>query len=241
VELEDRLTVPSAEGIDLELVLAGVGSRSLALLVDLIIEFALIFLFAAVASTFGDGGVAVAAVGTFMVLLGYHIVFEAFNDGRTLGKMWLGIAAVSIDGTPLTFFQSVVRNVVRFIDLLPGTYLVGLIAVLTTAKNQRVGDLAADTLVVRRPRHRATVPMVTLGASPVPVGNTANWDTGAVTADEVAAIVSFLGRRATLDPGARHQIAATLAHQIQPKVAGVPLDGGPEAFLERIAYAKHGR
>lgn len=250
VELEDRISLPSAEGIDLDLVLAGIASRSLALLVDLAVQMLVILLLALVAGSLGDGGLAFASVGGFLVLLGYPILFEALNGGQTLGKAWLGIAAVADDGTPLRFLPAVIRNVVRVVDSLPGTYTVGLVAVLVTERNQRVGDLAAGSLVVRRPRVRATVPLVgpgAMGAMGVPSGSAgpppemATWDVSAVTADEVAAIGSFLDRRHALALDARHQIADALARQVLPKVAGVPAHDGPEPFLERVAAAKLSR
>ncbi len=245
VELEDRISLPSAEGIDLDLVLAGIGSRSLALLVDLTLQMLALFLLALVADALGDGGAAFASVGAFLVLLGYPILFEAFNGGRTLGKAWLGIAAVADDGTPLRFLPAVIRNVVRVVDSLPGTYTVGLIAVLATERNQRVGDLAAGSLVIRRPRVHSTVPMGAIATPPAavpgPPPEMATWDVTAVTADEVAAIRSFLGRRHDLAAAPRFQIADALARQILPKVAGVPAADGPEAFLERVAAAKVSR
>ncbi len=244
MEFEDRLSVPSAEGIDLDLVLAGIGSRSLALLVDLLLQFVALFVFSLVAGSLGNVGVAVASIGIFLILLGYPVLFEAFNGGRTLGKMLLGIAVVATDGTPITFLQSVIRNVVRVVDSLPGAYTVGLISVLATRRNQRVGDLAASTLVIRRGRvapHAPHAPHM-LGAesgglAAMPPELLA-WDTSAVTAEEVAAIRAYLSRRHQIDTTARMEVAGALAQQVVPKVAGVPLDGGPDAILERIAYRK---
>lgn len=250
MELDDRLTVPGAEGIDLHLSLAGIGSRSAALLVDVIIQFLALAAFTLVATSFGEAGAAAAAIGAFAIVIGYHLLFEAFNDGRTPGKALLRIAAVSADGTPLTFWQSVVRNVVRFIDLLPGTYLVGMVAVLATAKSQRLGDLAAGTVVVHRATASAEVPSVAWTApasSTVPsFGGGAGappstWDLSAVSAEEVAAARAFLTRRQALDPAHRASIAQALGSQLATKVAGVPLDGGPEAFLERVVAAKGSR
>lgn len=230
--------MPSAEGIDLDLVLAGLGSRGVALMVDLLLQALLVALLTIAAGSAGDGGVAFAAIALFLVLLGYPVLFEAFNGGRTLGKMMMGIAVVTGDGTPIGFLAAVIRNVLRFVDSLPGTYTVGMVSILATSRNQRVGDLAAGTLVVRRPRRHASAPAVgwTVPAAPPP--ELAQWDLSAVTAEEVAAIREFLGRRQQLQPVARAQIGDALARQVAPRVAGVPLDGGPELLLERIAWAK---
>jgi uncharacterized RDD family membrane protein YckC len=251
MELEDRMTLSSAEGIDLHLVLAGISSRTAAAVLDLMLQVVAVLLVSLVASPFGDAGRAIFAVGSFAVLLGYPIVAEAFG-GRTLGKAAMGIAVVSSDGTPCTFVAAVVRNVVRLVDALPGVYLVGYISILATRRNQRVGDLAAGTLVVRRGRLQHTVggpvafdaglhPPAGWGGPTGPTPETLGWDVVAVTADEVAAVRSFLVRRGELDPAHRANLAQTLAFQLLPKVAGVPLEGGPEAFLERVVTAKLSR
>jgi len=239
VELDDRVTVAGAEGIDLDLVLAGVGSRGAAFLVDLSLQVAVLFLVTAAAAAVTDLSTAVVAIATFVIFLGYPILAEAFAGGRTVGKALLGISVVAVDGTPVTFLAAAIRNAVRLVDSLPGVYAVGIISVLATSRNQRVGDLAAGTLVVHRPR--AAVPSSFAGGSgvaPASPGEMAAWDVSAVTADEVAALRSFLGRREALDPRSRADLAQTLSFQILPKVAGVPLEGGPEVFLERVVAAK---
>jgi uncharacterized RDD family membrane protein YckC len=251
VELEDRITVPGAEGIDLHLVLAGIGSRSAALLVDLLAQALLIWLIGLLATVLSGGlGVAAVAIGSFAVLFGYPTLFEGLRSGRTPGKALLGIAVVADDGSPVRLQQALIRNVVRFVDILPGTYLVGLIAVLATPRNQRVGDLAAGTLVVRAPRRGAAAPGLGWDASgaadpaladPALVEAMSRWDLSAVSADEVAAVRAFLSRRHDLAPGPRAELAEALAAQVVPKVAGVPLDGGAEAVLERIVAARLSR
>lgn len=244
VELDDTVTLAGAEGIDLDLVLAGIGSRSAALLIDLVVQTLPLIVVAFVARQFANAGVALVAITAFLVLFGYPTLMEAFAGGRTLGKMALGIAVVAADGTPVTFVAATIRNVVRVIDLLPGVYTVGLVAVLATRRSQRLGDLAAGTLVVRRARAQSgvggPVPYAAGwdGAPPQPSAEIASWDTSALSLDEVAAVRAFLGRRQSLDAAHRSQIADTLARQILPKVAGIPLDGGPELLLERIAYAR---
>jgi uncharacterized RDD family membrane protein YckC len=248
VELDDRLTLPSAEGIDVELSLAGVGSRSVAQLIDLAIEAGVVALVTFLAASAGELGAAVVPVVAFAVFLGYPIAFEGFNGGRTIGKAIVGLTVVGADGAPAGFLAVVTRNVVRFVDLLPGTYLVGLIAVLATERNQRVGDLAASTLVVHRRRAvRASAPELGWAPSPsllaadLALADMARWDLSAVTADELSAVRSFLSRRGELAPEARAQLAQAFAAQLAPKVAGVPLDGPPELLLERIVAAKLSR
>ncbi|MBX3287638.1 MAG: RDD family protein [Actinobacteria bacterium] len=245
MELDDRVTVSGAEGIDLDLVLAGVGSRGAAVIVDLLLQALALLVVAAAAGAAGRLSSAVVAVAAFVVVFAYPTVAEAFAGGRTVGKALLGIAVVADDGTPVTFLSAAIRNVLRFVDSLPGVYLVGIVAVVATSRNQRVGDLAAGTLVVHRPRRAPASDLGGRGFGPATGGPSpaemAGWDVSAVTADEVAALRSFLGRRGSLDPMRRAELAQALAFQILPKVAGVPLEGGPEVFLERVVAAKTSR
>src|SRR5690606_26580251 len=120
--------------------------------IDLALQTVVILAIGAVAGLFGDAGVAVAATGVFLVVLGYPTAAETRSNGQTIGKRALGIAVVKVDGTPVTFMSAIVRNVLRVIDILPGTYLVGAIAIFASARNQRVGDMAAGTIVVHRNR-----------------------------------------------------------------------------------------
>ncbi len=245
MELDDRVTLSSAEGIDLDLVLAGIGSRGAAVLIDLALQSAALLLVGLLAGQLGDAGVAVLAVASFLVLIGYPILAEGLASGRTVGKAVMRLQVVADDGTPVTFLAAVIRNLVRVVDTLPGVYAVGIACVLATRRNQRLGDLAAGTLVIRR-----GAPQTTAGgrmefgagtASTADLEHAAGWDLSAVSADEVAALRAFLARREELDPGHRADLAQTLAFQVLPKVAGVPLDGGPEAFIERVVAAKTSR
>ncbi len=231
------MTLAGAEGIDLDLHLAGVGSRGIAFLVDLTLQSLVLFLVTVTASAFDELGVAAAAIATFVILLGYPILAEGLAGGRTVGKALLRIRVVAADGTPVTFLQAVIRNLVRVVDALPGVYGVGIASVLVTGRAQRVGDLAAGTVVVHQgPAGVARAPSPS-AAVDLP-DDADSWDLAAVTADELAAVRSFLARRADLAPEHRADLAQSLSFQLLPKVAGVPLDGGPEAFLERVEAAK---
>ena len=152
VEYEDRLTIATPEGVDLDLVVAGLGSRFMAYVVDLALQLLAILALTFGTAALGEAGPAIFAVGAFIVFFGYHVAFETLASGRTPGKMLTHLRVVRDDGTPEGFVASVVRNVVRLIDLLPAAYTVGVIAVLATERHQRLGDLAAGTIVVRDAR-----------------------------------------------------------------------------------------
>jgi uncharacterized RDD family membrane protein YckC len=239
---EDRLTIDTPEGVPLELTLAGVGSRCAAALIDYVFQTIILIALAlvlGVGAGLGPGGSALSTagyiLGFFLVFWGYDVAFEVLNSGRTPGKAMNGLRVVRESGAPVTFGTSAVRNVIRIIDILPGTYIVGMTSILATRRNQRLGDLAAGTLVLREPR--SLPPELRLS----PSVQAPAWDTSAVTPQELDTVAAFLSRRGGLDAGARIQIAAELAGRLRPKVGGAIAAGDDELFLQRLLAAKRGR
>ncbi len=237
---EDRLTLDTPEGVQLELTLAGVGSRFTAALIDYLIQGVILIALGLVLGygaqiSPGSGGFAAAifTVAFFVVFTGYDVSFEVLNAGRTPGKRLNGLRVVQESGAPVTFSRSAVRNVLRLLDLLPGTYLVGIAAILISGRNQRLGDLAAGTLVVRD--RRALPPEYSKTGVVAPA-----WDTSAIRPDELDTVASFLARRYELDHGARVQIGRELAGRLRPKVGGSVVAESDELFLERLVAAKRG-
>jgi uncharacterized RDD family membrane protein YckC len=250
VTFDDRVTIPTPEGVDLDIVLAGLGSRFAATLLDLVIQIgAIIALGMALGLGAASGYVAAMYfVVVFLVLFAYDIVFETWNNGRTIGKLAAGIRVVRGGGQPVNFMASTVRNLVRIVDFLPLFYTIGMISVIVTKHNQRLGDLAAGTYIVRERRAappRSIAPTVAHGWTPPAHADAAymRWDVSLVTADEVATVRRFLERRASLEPHARAQLGWDLATRLRGKVAGVDDRGAPtpEAFLEGVAAAKAAR
>jgi len=241
VEYEDRVTIATPEGVELELSLAGLGSRSVAGSIDLVLKLillgALAILLLGVA---GGGGVSLAffVVAVFAVYFGYDVAFEVLAAGRTPGKRWSGLRVVAEGGGPVGLRRSVIRNLVRIVDGPLTGYVLGSAFILGSRRNQRLGDHAAGTLVVRE-RHAADrTPAGTVTAPPPPPLGA--FDVSAVTPDELATVRSFLERRPALDGAARQSLAVQLAQRLRPKVVGAP-DGDGEAFLEWLESAKASR
>ena len=238
---EDRISVDTPEGVSLEMTLAGVGSRFTAAIVDTFIQLCLLIALLIV-SSLGGGAGPLLFIGSFLVFFGYDVLFETLASGRTPGKRLAGLRVVRVGGGPITFFTSATRNILRVIDLLPGSYLVGIIAILVSSRNQRLGDLAAGTLVVReRLGGRRPPPMSVAGLVPIDPTLVDAWDMSSVTAEELAAVRSFLGRRSGLTIEARGRLAWELAARLRPKVVGPGDDLHPEVFLERLSAAKAAR
>ena len=239
MEYEDTLTIATPEGVELELALAGLGSRTAAGSIDLLLKALLIAAAAlALLGLSGGGGLGAAAfsVASFAIYFGYDIAFEVLGGGRTPGKRASGLRVVADDGDPVGLRRSVIRNLVRVIDG-PGTlYALGSVAILLTARSQRLGDLAAGTLVVRE---RRAVDRVG-AAAPAVAAPTGPFDVSAITSNELSTVRRFLERRIDLDDQARAGLAAQLAARLRPKVVGAPA-GDPETFLEWLAGAKASR
>ena len=246
MQFEDRVTIATPEGVDVDLTLAGIGSRFIASLIDTTIKLVawlgfFIFLFGATSLVGGrdltSWGAAVFFIVSFLIWFAYDVFFETLASGRTPGKRVTGLRVVRIGGRPVGFVASSIRNVVRIVDLLPGLYLVGMIAVIVTRLNQRVGDLAAGTVVVRDKRVTSAPAQHQSYAPPTPPASLESWDVGAITADDLATIRRFLERRAELAPHAREHLARELAERLQGKVVGAP-PMMPEMFLEYVSAAK---
>jgi uncharacterized RDD family membrane protein YckC len=150
------LNIRTPEGIVFSQVLAGPVTRFLACFIDqLCIQVVLtllglvISLLALVSFNFA---VAFYVIGYFIVSIGYGILFEWSWRGQTIGKRLLRLRVLDVEGMRLQFNQIVVRNLLRFVDALPAFYFVGGVTCWLNSKCQRLGDIAANTVVVRHPR-----------------------------------------------------------------------------------------
>ncbi len=150
------LKIRTPEGIVFSQLLAGPVTRFLACSIDqLCIQVVLnvagliISLLMAVSFNFAVAGY---ALGYFAVSIGYGILLEWGWRGQTIGKRLLRLRVMDAEGMRLQFNQIVVRNLMRFVDSLPGLYFVGGVTCLLNSRCQRLGDIAANTIVVRNPR-----------------------------------------------------------------------------------------
>jgi uncharacterized RDD family membrane protein YckC len=150
------LTIETPEGVCFTLLLAGPVTRFLAWLIDLLAIAALNTVAQNVLRIAGLVGAefaqAAAIVEYFALSTGYGICLEWLWRGQTLGKRVLGLRVIDAQGLRLDFSQIVIRNLLRTVDMLPAFYLVGGVATVFTRNAQRLGDLAANTIVVRSPR-----------------------------------------------------------------------------------------
>lgn len=240
--------------------LAGIGSRFVAILVDMLIWGAAMLvvslLFWVVLPGIGAfskrSAQWAAALYVFLVFAlnwGYFTLFEAFWNGRTPGKRVAKIRVIQQSGRPIGIFESMARNLIRYIDQIPFFYGVGVIAVFVTRQHQRLGDLAAGTLVVRDREPEAPLWVdagpLTLMQHP-PAQNTAfpepqsavtlpTSGIAKLTAVDLEVLESFLARRLDLPMETRRMLAERIAAAIQAK-SGLepPPQVSVETFLEAV-------
>lgn len=237
ISFDDTVAIATPEGVEVELTLAGIGSRFIAGAVDFTIQLAVIISLALITRPAGDAGSAIFTSAAFAMIFFYDVLFEVLGRGRTPGKRLNGVRVVREGGRPITLARSAVRNILRLIDILPGFYAVGMTAIFITSRNQRVGDLAAGTYVVRY-RHGDRQPSRASRHLTLDPGPAASWDVTAVSQEDVATVRAFLERRFDLRTENRAAIAGELASRLRPRVGGAAPDIGDETFLELLVAVK---
>jgi uncharacterized RDD family membrane protein YckC len=240
ISFDDTVAIATPEGVEVELTLAGIGSRFIAGVIDFTIQLVVIVSLGLITRPAGDAGAAIFTSVAFALIFFYDVLFEVLGRGRTPGKRWTGLRVVREGGRPITLARSSLRNILRLIDIMPGFYAVGMTTIFITSRNQRIGDLAAGSYVVRirHGDHRRTREP---GLQEVDPGPAASWDVTAVSQDDVAAVRAFLERRFDLRNEHRVAIAGELASRLRPRVGGAPPNVADEVFLELLVAAKAAR
>lgn len=244
MEYEDRIVIPSPEGVAVDYVLAGIGSRFLSELIDWLLRLAVLGALVGVLLATGGGEVQgiIFLIAAFAATFAYDIVFEVWGGGRTPAKRWNGLRVVRVGGQPVTFGPSAVRNLLRIVDEPLTLFLGAVISITITERNQRLGDLAAGTIVIREPRldaHTESRPAWSPRPGSAAAAGASGLDLTGLTPAELGAVRDFLARRGELTAAARTRVAQALADAIAPKVGGLPPDDRtPEWILETIASAR---
>jgi len=256
----DQISIDTPELVSIEMPLAGIGSRFIALLIDYIIWSVAFFLLAMVGLLLSPALKAfnklsaqwAEAIFIFVIFLfnwGYFTLFEAFWNGRTPGKKMARIRVIQRSGRSIGLVESMARNLVRYVDQIPFFYAVGVITMFITRQHQRLGDLAAGTLVVRdrepetplwgesssrtftaqifatsaipEPHHAVTLPALGIGK---------------LAAPDLEVLESFFSRRLDMSLETRALLAGRIAAAIQAKSGlGIPEGASVETFLEATA------
>jgi uncharacterized RDD family membrane protein YckC len=221
----NTLQVRTPEGIVFSQLLAGPVTRFLAWGLDLACITCIVMLLSLAARLLGVVSVGLAQALSlllfFAVSLGYGMVLEWLWRGQTIGKRLLRLRVVDAQGLKLHSSQIIIRNLLRAVDMLPGFYLVGGMACLLSRRAQRLGDIAANTLVIRSPQiaepdldQLLAGKFNSLRAHPHLEARLRQR----VSPPEAALAMHALLRRDQLDPAARVDLFGQLAAHFQSKV-----------------------
>ena len=229
------LTVETPENIELKLPLAGFGPRFLALFIDSLIQgaatvlliFVLMILIAIMAPT-GPGAsmfllMLAMVMGVVLVTLGYFVAFEWAWNGQTPGKRLTGIRVVKRGGLPLGVRDVLLRNLVRLVDYFPSYGMIGLVSFFASASQQRLGDLVADTVVVRE--FTRQLPFTWVGHA----GGRTPGEGGGLSPRLSYVIGSYLSRREQLPTEVRLDLTGKI-------IAALGYDPGMMMLRERDDY-----
>jgi uncharacterized RDD family membrane protein YckC len=256
----DQLSIETPELVAIQMPIAGIGSRIIALLVDYLIWIPGILIVGRIFAFFLPSLNAfnklseqwAFAIYVFLIFLfnwGYFTLFEAFWNGRTPGKRVARIRVIQRSGRPIGLFESMARNFIRYVDQIPFFYAVGAIAVFATRDHQRLGDLAAGTLVVRDRIEDApssseatrtftanifTPP--TPAAEPHATFTLPDHQVARLSGADLQVLESFFARRLDMPLATREALAQRIASALQTK-SGLepPVGASIETFLEVAA------
>ncbi|HEY9288342.1 MAG TPA: RDD family protein [Candidatus Dormibacteraeota bacterium] len=218
----DDLVVSTPERVAFQYEIAGIGSRFLAQILDVIaitaIQIVITILAASLGGLFSSGQLAalVEIILTFILLAGYFLVSEAAMNGQTVGKRAVRLRVVGDQGQPITIGQAAIRNLVRIVDFLPLLYAIGIVTMFVNRRAKRLGDFAAGTLVVR---DRERVNLYDLssesakGATEPTTLAPSIWSTPVPSETPSAATTLAPGVERPLDPALRRLVVAYAARR----------------------------
>jgi uncharacterized RDD family membrane protein YckC len=245
----DKLSIDTPEQVALDFSLATIGSRFLALAIDTVIQFAVAIVLLAIAlvaawlfqvafDALSPWILAVLILGSFLVHYGYFAIFELVWNGQTPGKRVIGLRVISTTGRPISPYEAILRNVVRIADQMPGIYAVGIIVVFVTERSQRLGDLAAATVVV----HERAMAASDLDTSVDPPARLTHHGASRLAPEELAVVELFLRRRDQLGNYERSRMASQVADRVRTRL-GIAQKTNNEQFLEEVMaeYRGHRR
>jgi uncharacterized RDD family membrane protein YckC len=264
--ISNQLNIDTPELVSIEMPIAGIGSRFIALVVDYLILIAggvvfglmLIVVVAAVhafAHWSENWVIGFILIITFLVHWGYFALFEAFWNGKTPGKRAAKIRVIHRSGRAISFVEALARNLVRAIDYLPGFYAVGVVAIFLSKQNQRLGDMVAGTLVVhdreidtphwgemgnRTFTASTFVPPAPENSPMAPPHLRVVLPTPALaklTASDLQVLEGFFARRLDMELAVRAALAQRIATALCAKSGlAIPPDTSVETFLEAVSH-----
>ena len=249
------LVVSTPERVSFDYQVAGLGTRAIAQILDLliisIILAAVYFVALAISIVGSVTATLVALIGSFVVIFGYFWLSESLWSGQTIGKKAFRLRAVGDRGEPLTFAQAGIRNIVRVVDFLPYAYGVGLIVLFANGKGKRLGDLAAGTIVVKDSDHvwlwqlpgarwpAAGAPLTAPPPAYAPA-SAAELTLRRLDPEVRRFVASYARRRPELSMEVRVRLATQVQSSLSTALPDVFAQYGPLAALDRLADLERG-
>jgi uncharacterized RDD family membrane protein YckC len=246
----------SGEAVELEVRVARIGSRAPALLIDVLVQIAMFvaltigaFLVVALAGSSAVDEALVAAVSTVcvvIVLVGYPTAAETLFNGRTVGKLAMGLRVVRVDGGPIRFRHALTRSLIAVtvewpgLILAPLTWVVSIATMLAQPQGRRIGDLAAGTLVIhdRTPAAWGWVPAM----PPQLAGWAVLLDLTGLSDDLALAVRHYLARNRQISEPDRSRLGLALATEVAACTTPPPPQWVPGwAYLAAVLAERHRR
>ena len=196
--------IETPEGVALSLRVAGPVARVLAWSVDSLIRYGALWVLLMALAVLGKGGLGLWLIILFLAEWLYPTMFEVYAGGATPGKKVLGLKVIHANGTPVDWPGALIRNLLRAVDFLPLLYGFGLVTMLCNHDFQRLGDLAAGTLVIYRDPPTAAPQLPPGPALPPPFP---------LSSAEQQLLIDFAERSAALNPERQAELADFLAGQ----------------------------
>ncbi len=271
IETEETLIIETPERVQLEFALASIGNRFLAVVVDHIIQFFTIFVVTwalisltqlskltesgtakAMLAQMPKWTIAILIILIFLIFASYFVVFEWIWNGQTPGKRLMKLRVIREDGRPITFWESLARNLLRLFDTFPGfvipIYSIGLITIFMSNRDQRLGDLFAGTVVVRERTDEAPTfadvfsnPTADAAFRRVQKQTPFTADLKGLTEPEIEVVETFLRRRWDLTDRQRlwmaWRVALPIMYKIKPSYDLQTFTY--EGFLEELVHRYH--
>lgn len=251
----NRVTLQTPESVELEFTLAGIGNRAYALLIDYIVSGLIITVFliawtyfsiqlyGVVENWLGSNNqlslwlIAIPILTSFFIYIGYFVFFETLWQGQTPGKRYVKIRVIRDDGRPISLQQSTLRALLRPID---DTFFIGVVLIVLSKREKRVGDIVAGTLVIQEERSfvAATFP---LSEQAQDLANQLQLeaDFSRMLPEDFAVIREYLQRRKIMTTEAKSELSKQLADQIKEIISleKAPTKVTANVFLEAVYLA----
>lgn len=249
------MSVRTPESIAFYYELAGLGSRFLAVAIDLVLQ-TLAFIVLALLASWAEPGTAslakaiglssavvnaietaIVVIFAFLLFFGYFIAFETWWNGQTPGKRAIGIRVVRDGGYPLNFMDAVIRNLIRVIEALLA-YVPSIISAVLSSQNKRLGDLAAGTIVVRDRAFEVPDPAKWVAGDAPDRPRDAIAGIESLSEDEYALAERYVARSHMLEPRAAWEIARRIAGAVRPKLGSEAAALNDHDLLVRVASGR---